>query len=333
VMLSKTKNTLGGLLVAGLALILFSAWVKLGFGLVVFSVAVYFWLMQIIQVPKPVSAEDIIQAGGKSVKLKDGRLLEYFEVGQSDHYPILYVHGGAMTGRSIFAIDGIEQFAKRHRLRFISISLPGQGLSDYKANWRLVDFPADVAQLLNVCLASPTTKVAVTGWSVGGNVALALARSAELSARVEHVMAMAPSCGGDYDSRSSMRFRPFMARLPIVQEFLCHKMASDPSMFRNAMRSQKDNGELMDPANKTACDWIFADVVRCTSWSKAEAMLTLSVVDEPFGFDPNEIRQAAEGRGRVLIASGLRDGFVPPIHQRVLADRIAGAELVEFAEN
>ena len=69
------------------------------------------------------------------------------------------------------------------------------GLSDYKPGWKLLDYPSDIAAMLSECKID---KFSVTGWSVGANLALTVARSPELAARCENLLALAPSRGNDY---------------------------------------------------------------------------------------------------------------------------------------
>jgi len=332
-MQQKTKNVLLTLGLAAVVLIGIG-WQKTGIALLAVTALLTLLMLKVAPVPKRVRAQDIVSSGGKYVKLPDGRLLEFFEVGDSTGYPVLYMHGGAMDGRSLLALPGVGQFAKQNKIRFLSISAPAQGLSDFKANWRLIDFPADVAVLLNECKVD---KFAATGWSFGANLALTMARSPELSARCEHVLALAPARGSDYkDPGVPSRFRPFFVGLPVVSELMFYGMTrqTNPAAFREGMCSQNnDHAELDDPANKDAVDALFADIVRAIHWSKAHSMLTLNVLDEPFGFDTIEIRQAQSGKGRVIIASGLNDEYVPPFHQKSLAKRIPGAKLVEFPKN
>jgi pimeloyl-ACP methyl ester carboxylesterase len=96
------------------------------------------------------------------IKLKDKRKLGYAEYGDPKGKPIFFFHGWPVSRLS----GGIaDKTAKKLKIRIISPDRPGYGLSDFKKNRELLDWPDDVVELadkLNI------KKFAVVGVSGGG---------------------------------------------------------------------------------------------------------------------------------------------------------------------
>jgi len=80
----------------------------------------------------------------KTIKLKDGRMLGYIDLGKSDGKPLFHFNGfpGSRLEVTILADRAIEK-----NIRVIGIDRPGMGLSDFKKNRTLLDWPDDVVEL------------------------------------------------------------------------------------------------------------------------------------------------------------------------------------------
>jgi pimeloyl-ACP methyl ester carboxylesterase len=105
----------------------------------------------------------------RTVRLGDGRRLEYAEWGDGGGGPLLYFHGwpGArVEGRLA------DEAAKATGVRLIALDRPGMGLSDFQPRRALVDWPDDVGQLAD---ALGLERFAVLGISGGGPYAAACA--------------------------------------------------------------------------------------------------------------------------------------------------------------
>ncbi len=109
---------------------------------------------------------------GKTVQtfiLKDGRKLGYAEYGVSNGIPIFYMHiyiGSRLSGKVV------EEEAIKQGVRIISVDRPGMGLSDFKPNRTLLDFPNDLVELADYLKIDKFSVVAVSG---GGPYAYACA--------------------------------------------------------------------------------------------------------------------------------------------------------------
>jgi len=98
----------------------------------------------------------------KTIKLKDGRKLGYIDLGKSDGKPLFHFNGfpGSRLEVTILADRAIKK-----NIRVIGIDRPGMGLSDFKKNRTLLDWPDDVVELAD---ALGIDKFAVEGISGGG---------------------------------------------------------------------------------------------------------------------------------------------------------------------
>jgi pimeloyl-ACP methyl ester carboxylesterase len=104
-----------------------------------------------------------------TITLKDGRKLGYIDLGKKDAKPLFHFHGfpGSRLEATILADRAIKK-----NIRLISIDRPGLGLSDFKKNRTLLDWPDDVVELAD---ALGIHKFAVEGLSGGGPYAAACA--------------------------------------------------------------------------------------------------------------------------------------------------------------
>ncbi|MFW9999600.1 MAG: alpha/beta fold hydrolase [Candidatus Hodarchaeota archaeon] len=80
------------------------------------------------------------------IKLKDGRKLGYAEFGVPEGKTIFYFHGHG-SSRLEPKMYGFDD--KQFDIRLISIDRPGRGLSDFKQNRTILDWPDDVIELAN----------------------------------------------------------------------------------------------------------------------------------------------------------------------------------------
>ena len=105
----------------------------------------------------------------QTLKLKDGRTLGYIDLGNKDGKPLFHFHGfpGSRLEATILADRAIVK-----NIRVICIDRPGMGLSDFKENRTLLDWPDDVVELAD---ALEIDKFAVEGISGGGPYAAACA--------------------------------------------------------------------------------------------------------------------------------------------------------------
>ncbi len=107
----------------------------------------------------------------QQIKLGDGRNLAYSEYGAPDGRPVFYFHGHPGSRRDWPAFDQ-KDAAGALNARVIAIDRPGYGLSDFKPDRSILDWPDDVAELAD---ALGLDRFAVLGISGGGPYAAACA--------------------------------------------------------------------------------------------------------------------------------------------------------------
>ncbi len=112
---------------------------------------------------------DSVSATDKTIQLHDGRTLGYAEYGIAERKALFYFHGH--PGARLEARFLAEQ-AEQAGVRLIGVDRPGMGLSTFKANRRLLDWPDDVVELADRLRLN---RFAVVGFSGGGPYALACA--------------------------------------------------------------------------------------------------------------------------------------------------------------
>jgi pimeloyl-ACP methyl ester carboxylesterase len=98
------------------------------------------------------------------IKLKDGRNLGYAEYGDLQGKPVLHFHG-VPSSRMEGDHPLVDEYASQLHIRLLFPDRPGIGLSDYKPDRRLLDWPEDVCELAN---ALGLDHFGVLGLSGGG---------------------------------------------------------------------------------------------------------------------------------------------------------------------
>jgi pimeloyl-ACP methyl ester carboxylesterase len=140
-----------------------------------------------------------------TVELRDGRALGYEEWGPGDGFPILGFGGTTMSRLAHLGHEAPEAAV----VRLILVDRPGYGLSDFQPGRRLLDWPADVAQLAD---ALGLDRLAVFGMSGGGPHAAACAYT--LPERVS-ALGLVSSPGPAWD-RPELRYSLPPHRRPLI---------------------------------------------------------------------------------------------------------------------
>ena len=116
-------------------------------------------------------------ASRQSITLDDGRRVAYRIYGDPDGFVVLSCHGGLMSGRDASASDAE---ARRLGIALVSPDRPGIGGTSRRPGHRMRDWVNDdVTALLGALGASGlgVDRFGVTGWSEGGQYALAVAHA------------------------------------------------------------------------------------------------------------------------------------------------------------
>jgi pimeloyl-ACP methyl ester carboxylesterase len=145
----------------------------------------------------------------KCIKLKDGRLLGYAEYGSPTGQPIFLFNG--YFSRLFYPFDDSIAFSANARI--ITVDRPGIGLSTFKQNRTLLDWPEDLEELAD---ALSLNQFAVAGISAGGPFAAACAY--KLPTRVTAlalISSLAP-----FDAPEILKGMPLLFKiLPIIAKY------------------------------------------------------------------------------------------------------------------
>ena len=156
---------------------------------------------------------------GRTIQLADGRQLGFDDVGDPDGPVVFYLHG---FGSSRVVRHPDDHLPGELGIRFISVDRPGIGLSTGAPGRRLLDWPADVEQLVD---RLGIEQFSMLGWSGGGPYSLACGWSLpDRVRRIGLISAAAPlTPGADYMSRRhrvasrAADTAPWMIRLAMWQ--------------------------------------------------------------------------------------------------------------------
>jgi pimeloyl-ACP methyl ester carboxylesterase len=107
----------------------------------------------------------------KQFKLRDGRMLGYSEYGAPDGVPVFFFHGHPGS-RHDWPVFDSSDLATELNARVIAVERPGHGISDFKPDRKILDWPDDVVELAE---ALNLDQFAVLGISGGGPYAGACA--------------------------------------------------------------------------------------------------------------------------------------------------------------
>lgn len=103
-------------------------------------------LLLLVLVSSCTSAKVQTISSTEYVLLHDGRKLSYREYGDPDGEPVFYFHGFPSSGIEVM-LDDCRQIAQELNLRIIAVNRPGYGVSDFKPERTLLDWPDDISEL------------------------------------------------------------------------------------------------------------------------------------------------------------------------------------------
>lgn len=250
------------------------------------------------------------------LRLADGRRLTYADVGPRHGTPVVYCHGAIGT-----PLDGavdLERIAVELGVRHIAVSRPGIGGSDAARGRTVVDFAADVTQLID---ALGIERFAVVGVSAGGPYALAIAHA--LGARVERVAvcsSMSPLCAPHRTPGMQRRIRfalSVLARAPglcaALGDLGVPVIRRHPELLTRVIAAHAAPGErrlLQRADERSAASTSFLDAASEGVRGMIEDYLVYS---RDWGFRVSEVESD------VHLWHGLEDPLVPIEHALQLA--------------
>lgn len=258
----------------------------------------------------------------KTIRLRDGRTCAFTEHGNLSGQPVLFVHGNPGS-RNMRHPD--ESVAQSLGARIITPDRPGYGQSDFQPGRTYLDYPDDIAQLMD---SLKIEKFAVLGVSAGGPGAAACA--CKLSHRITRTALVSSAAPVDRENafenmQPSMKtaFR-MIQTLPgwLTQGILwlqTRRQQREPQKSldeRAATLSGADQAILADAKYR---DQVLAYRTEAVRQGIRGTMREMQLLASPWGFRLEEIR------GEVHVWHWEEDWLVPIQMGRYLAARIPNA--------
>lgn len=256
------------------------------------------------------------------IRLKDGRTLGFAECGDALGSPVFYFHG--FPGSRLEVNLGHDA-AARQNVRLIGIDRPGYGISDFKPDRTLVDWPDDVTELANHL---GIDRFAVLGVSGGAPYATACAykipdrlASAGVVCGLGPIQTTQDLFGMTWINRFGLRLigrAPIFAKLSFLPAafFLRHFPHQILNFMARSAR-EPDRTAMMAPEIRQILMASFKESMRS---GPAGAIRDLNIYTTPWGFGLGEIRI------RVHLWHGEKDVIVPCAMGRHMAMSIPNCQ-------
>jgi pimeloyl-ACP methyl ester carboxylesterase len=270
---------------------------------------------------------EVAAASAERIKLRDGRWLAYTEYGDPTGAPVFYFHG--TPGSRLEPHPDADRIAAL-KVRVIVADRPGYGLSDFQRGRKLLDWPADVAQLAD---ALRLERFAVLGLSGGGPHAMACAYG--LTGRVTRAaLVSSPSpmdAPGIFEGMAAMNRQSFALdrRLPwpllrLMYQLQGRAIQRAPEKLVQALHAQMsapDQQVLDDPGIRQA----FVEDIGAAYRAGTRAHAWESrIIARDWGFRPHDIRAETQ------LWHGETDTLAPVAMGRYLAATIPGCRATFF---
>lgn len=235
--------------------------------------------------------------------------------------PVLFCHGFADSRLSVHLF---AQAARDLGVRLVAPDRPGIGGTDPRSLRRVADWVEDAVLVLDTL---GTGSAALLGVSAGGPFAAACA--ARLPGRVRSLSLVCPLGPAEWPTRgmaTGQRFALQIARdAPAFSGWFLGRLAAlgrrYPQLFLRLATSELpdvDRRAIGQPVMREAFLAGYAEAFRQGSWGVAQ---DLRLLTRPWGFDLGSITVPTS------VHHGEADTTVPPLHARLLAEAIPGAEL------
>ncbi|KAL3447134.1 Alpha/Beta hydrolase protein [Aspergillus insuetus] len=264
----------------------------------------------------------------QTISLRDGRILGFAEYGAPTGFPVLYFHGFPSSRLEGSGVDGN---ARRRGLRIISLDRPGYGLSTFRPNQRIMDWPGDVKSLADH-LGIP--HFAVLGGSGGSPYALACAHALphERLSAVGILAGAAPWDIGLQHVSSSRRLLSWAAASsPTALGSLFNGVigvsrwavnTSPVTRWIDNWLEQQESPEKSELSTKQRRNQVLAMAFEAFVQGTAATVQEASLLSHNWGFRLEDV-----GYNKIQIWHGKNDANVPIEMIRNMAERLPHADL------
>lgn len=252
------------------------------------------------------------------IRLPDGRFLGFLECGDPEGMSIFHFHG--FPG-SRLEVRLAKEIASRRNIRIIGIDRPGYGVSDYKKERTILDWPDDVIQLADQL---EIDRFSVLGVSGGGPYAAACAYKIPnrlISAGIVSGLGPITASGIGKDMLWFNRFGlKIAAHVPwlvtpimVPVSYMLRHHADKMVAYLSRSSKELDCRELKRPEIENILCGTFKESMHSGA---AGAVRDAILYANPWGFDLQDIRTP------VWLWHGEKDDIIPISMARYVAERI-----------
>jgi len=258
-----------------------------------------------------------------SLRLTDGRILEYLVAGPEDGTPLVFHHG---TPFAAILFDPMVDAAARRGLRTVVYSRPGYAGSTPQPGRTVASVAEDVSALLDELGAD---RFVTAGWSGGGPHSLACAALLpDRCLAAATVAGVAPYAAPDLewlDGMGAENIEEFAAATAGVPELTAFLDAQAAAMAQvQGVHIAAALGDLITEVDRRALSDAFADYT-AAAFRKAVSAGIAGWRDDDLAFVTDWGFDLAAMKTPVSIWQGDEDRMVPFAHGGWLAGHVAGA--------
>jgi pimeloyl-ACP methyl ester carboxylesterase len=263
----------------------------------------------------------------RTITLADGRTVAFVDHGPEGAPAVVFAHGFMACRLSAPVVEGDPP------VRVIAIDRPGIGGSSPQPGRRVLDWPGDVAALVD---ALGVDEFAVLGHSGGGPFAAACAfRLADRVHALGLACAFAPmdrTGATDGMNHRMAKAMPMLRRAPWMTRLMCSSLprqyARDPEKA-----FERQFGRDLPPCDRRALEndtarrsLLDAAVESTRGGARSLALESQLMFSRPWGFVPSSIAVPTR------LWYGADDTLTPPSMGEYLHAQIAGSELVVYPD-
>jgi pimeloyl-ACP methyl ester carboxylesterase/DNA-binding CsgD family transcriptional regulator len=264
----------------------------------------------------------------QKLRLADGRNLYFSDCGDPNGHPVIFMHGIA---GSRYLRHPDDDILLQTGIRLIIPERPGSGDSDPKTDRKVIDWPADVRQLVEHLDIQQFT---VLGYSAGTSYALAVAAALPEKIKSVQLVAAVPPISDMKDLRAFnpvFRMSLYVARytqglLPAMMRLMVKDIRKNVYQYLEkifADAPEQDRAILSNPKLRAnIAHGLRASVKKNEAEIAHEVLLT----SRDWEIDLNKINSPT------TIWFGTKDPLVSPIAAKTLAQLLPNAALSEIPE-
>ncbi|MBZ5534989.1 MAG: alpha/beta hydrolase [Acidobacteriia bacterium] len=264
----------------------------------------------------------------QQIRLRDGRALGFAEFGDPHGKPVFYFHGFPGSRLEAQVAAGL---ASRHEARIIAVDRPGYGLSEFKPDRSIGEWPADILEIADLLRLDRFTVLGISG---GGPYAAACAlKIPDRLISVGLVSGMGPPEA--LQQTGAMRWMNraalFLAcHTPALVEMACAGIAM--SIRRRPERVVSRLMRLVSPVDKEVLSREEFQEALCRSFREAVRLdlrgpgRDLVLYARPWDFQLQDIRMP------VNLWHGEHDWIVPPSMGRFQQNAIPNCRAIFFEQ-